>query len=298
MRYEIRLTIDYHYQTASDHVRNLLRLLPSDGPGQRVDARLLTITPPPDERHDRVDFFGNATTDISWHQPVDTITFDLHAQAERFAAAPVDVSVPLRALAADLAGEGLGPASPLHFTGASPRIHPEPAITAFTRSALPATGSSLAYVEAVGRALHKAMTYDAEATDVTTTPLAAFTQRRGVCQDFAQIMIAGLRAIGMPAAYVSGFLRTYPPPGQPRLEGVDAMHAWVAVWCGRAQGWVEYDPTNAQWAGADYITVAMGRDYADVAPVKGAIRTAGGQESGQAVDVIPLDPPDNAGAMA
>ena len=102
-------------------------------------------------------------------------------------------------------------------------------------------------------------------------------------------MVAGLRAVGIPAGYVSGFLRTYPPPGQPRLAGVDALHAWVMAWAGPVQGWVEYDPTNAQWAGEDYITVAMGRDYADAAPVKGAIRTAGGQESAQAVDVIPLD---------
>ena len=164
-----------------------------------------------------------------------------------------------------------------------------PAITEFTRKALPAGASARAAIEAVGQALHKTMTYDPEATDVATPPADAFAARRGVCQDYAQIMVAGLRAVGIPAGYVSGFLRTYPPPGQPRLEGVDAMHAWVMAWAGPVQGWVEYDPTNAQWAGEDYITVAMGRDYADAAPVKGAMRTAGGQDSTQAVDVIPLD---------
>lgn len=289
MRYDIRLTIDYRYQVASDHVRNVLRLLPSDGPNQRVTSRLLTIVPPPDERRDDQDFFGNATTSVVWHEPIDKITLRLRAEAERIAAPSADLSPGWATIAADLPGSGIGPAAPLHFLAPSPRIAPDPGITAFTRAALRPDHSARAAVEAVGRALHKAMTYDAEATDVTTTPLQAFTLRRGVCQDFAQIMIAGLRAVGLPAAYVSGFLRTYPPEGQPRLEGVDAMHAWVAVWCGAAQGWVEYDPTNAQWAGEDYITVAMGRDYADVAPVKGAIRTAGGQDSKQAVDVIPLD---------
>ncbi|MBL8560880.1 MAG: transglutaminase family protein [Gemmobacter sp.] len=289
MRYDIRLTIDYRYQVASDHVRNMLRLLPSDGPNQRVTARLLTIAPPPDERRDGVDFFGNATSSVVWHEPVDQITLHLRATAERLAAPLADLSPPPGAIAAELPASGIGPAAPLHFLAPSPRIAADPGITTFTRALIRSEHSARAAVEAVGRGLHKAMTYDAEATDVTTTPVEAFTLRRGVCQDFAQIMIAGLRALGLPAAYVSGFLRTYPPEGQPRLEGVDAMHAWVAVWCGAAQGWVEYDPTNAQWAGEDYITVAMGRDYADVAPVKGAIRTAGGQDSTQAVDVIPLD---------
>ena len=288
MRYDIRLTIDYRYQAASDHVRNILRLLPSDGPGQRVTARLLTVTPPPDERRDGVDFFGNAVSEVIWHEPIDTITLRVRAQAERFAPGGADLSPPLDGLAASLTGADLGPTSPQHFLAPSPRIAPQPAITAFARAALCPGQTVRAAVEAVGRALHGAMIYDPEATDVTTPPQEAFSARRGVCQDFAQIMIAGLRAIGVPAAYVSGFLRTYPPAGQPRLEGVDAMHAWVAAWCGPVQGWVEYDPTNAQWAGEDYITVATGRDYADVAPVKGAIRTAGGQESAQAVDVIPL----------
>lgn len=289
MHYDIRLTIDYRYQVASDHVRNVLRLLPSDGPNQRVTTRVLTIVPPPDERRDAVDFFGNATTSVAWHQPIDQITLRLRAKAERQAAPSRDLSPPLAALAQELSGKGIAPTSPLHFLTPSPRIPADPSITAFTRAALRPNHSARAAVEAIGRALHRVMAFDAAATDVTTTPSQAFTLKRGVCQDFAQIMIGGLRAVGVPAAYVSGFLRTYPPKGQPRLEGVDAMHAWVAAWCGCAQAWVEYDPTNAQWAGEDYITVAMGRDYADVAPVKGAIRTAGGQDSSQAVDVIPLD---------
>ena len=290
MRYDILLTIDYSYQTASDHVRNILRLVPQDGPSQRVTAALLTIDPPPDERRDGRDFFGNATSSIAWHEPVQQITFCLSASAERFAAPVDDLSPPL----ADLPGLVTavcdpGPASPQHYLAPSPRIAPVPAITEFTRKALPAGASARAAIEAVGQALHKTMTYDPEATDVATPPADAFAARRGVCQDYAQIMVAGLRAVGIPAGYVSGFLRTYPPPGQPRLEGVDAMHAWVMAWAGPVQGWVEYDPTNAQWAGEDYITVAMGRDYADAAPVKGAMRTAGGQDSTQAVDVIPLD---------
>lgn len=291
MRYDIRLTIDYTYPAASDHVRNILRLLPLEGPRQRVMASLLTVEPPPDERRDGADFFGNPTITVAWHQPVDQITFRLRAAAERLALPDqADLSPPLASLGAELgATPDIGPRSPQHFLAASPRIAPDPAILAFARMAIGDAPSTRAGIEALGRALHAGMVYDPEATDAQTPPEAAFAARRGVCQDFAQIMIAGLRGLGVPAAYVSGFLRTYPPSGQPRLEGVDAMHAWVTAWCGTAQGWLEYDPTNGQWAGEDYIAVAMGRDYADVAPVRGAIRTAGAQDSTQAVDVIPLD---------
>ena len=102
------------------------------------------------------------------------------------------------------------------------------------------------------------------------------------------MMIACLRGIGVPAGYVSGFLRTNPPPGQPRLEGADAMHAWVRAWCGWETGWIEFDPTNAVVAGTDHILVARGRDYGDVAPVKGVLRIAGAQKTEHAVDVIPV----------
>lgn len=289
MRYDIRLSIHYHYQTASDQVRNVLRLVPSDGPLQRIILHSLTIDPPPDERRDGRDFFGNRATWVGWHEPVEEISFNVTARAERRAANDLDLSPPLASLEAQIAGTDLSPASPQHFRTASARAAPDAAITAFTRAAIPEGASARAAVAAVGHALYAAMRYDAGATHVNTPPAEAFAARHGVCQDFAQIMVAGLRELGVPAAYVSGLLRTSPPPGQPRLAGVDAMHAWVAAWVGEAQGWVEFDPTNDQWAGEDYITVATGRDYADVAPVRGALRTAGGQDSGQAVDVIPLD---------
>ena len=291
MIYDIKLVIDYSYPAASDHVRNILRLLPSDGPNQKVMSRLLTISPAPDERRDGQDFFGNATTWIAWHAPIDRITFRLRARAERRAdSGDVDLSPPLAGLARELAAvQDLGPLSPQHFLDPSPRIPSDPAIRAFAEEQQAEDQTTRALVQALGEALHETMTYDPAATDVNTPPSEAFAERHGVCQDFAQIMVGGLRDLGVPAAYVSGFLRTYPPEGQPRLAGVDAMHAWVAAWCGVAEGWVEYDPTNNQFAGEDYVTIAMGRDYSDASPVKGAIRTAGGQESRQAVDVVPLE---------
>jgi transglutaminase-like putative cysteine protease len=291
MRYAIRLVIDYDYPGASDHVRNILRLMPGNGPDQQVLTSALTITPPPDERRDGIDFFGNATTAVAWHDPVATCRFDLTAEVERGVPAPLaDTSPSPTALAADLAAlADIGPAAPHHFRAPSPRIPPDAAAVDFARAHLRET--TLATVVALGEALHAEMRFDAGATDANTPPAVAFANRHGVCQDFAQVMICALRGIGIPAAYISGFLRTDPPPGQPRLQGVDAMHAWVRAWCGAAMGWVEYDPTNAKHPGDDYITVAVGRDYADVAPVLGAIRTAGGQDSRHAVDVVLLDTP-------
>ena len=133
------------------------------------------------------------------------------------------------------------------------------------------------------------MAYEPGSTSVTTTASEAFAAKRGVCQDMSHIMIGALRALGIPAGYVSGFLRTTPPPGRPRLEGADAMHAWVRAWCGHAAGWLDFDPTNNSIAGTDHIEMAWGRDYGDVAPVKGVLRITGGQTSRQAVDVIPLN---------
>lgn len=142
-------------------------------------------------------------------------------------------------------------------------------------------------VLAVGTALHKDLEFDTTATEVNTPTSEAFDLKRGVCQDFTHIMITCLRELGVPAGYVSGFLRTLPPEGQPRLEGADAMHAWVRAWCGIETGWMEYDPTNAVEPSQDHIVVAYGRDYSDISPIKGILKTAGPQLNMQAVDVVP-----------
>ena len=127
--------------------------------------------------------------------------------------------------------------------------------------------------------------YDTKATQVATPLDQAFTRKSGVCQDFAHIMIAGLRGLGLPAAYVSGYLRTIPAPGQTRLEGADSTHAWVSLWCGPEFGWLDLDPTNAMMVEDDHIVIAIGRDYADVSPVDGVLLGAGKQKLDVSVDV-------------
>ena len=293
MIYDIRLVIGYDYGAPSDRSRTLLRLMPRDLPGaHRVLSGALEITPRPDERRDGLDFFGNPATTAVWHGPIRALRLEARLRVDRRAPVPgVDLSPRLDELAAIRAAVAdLGPGSPHHFAVPSPRVPLVPAITAHARRLVRPGMSVCQAVTVLGRALHREMRFDPEATSVETGPEEAFSKRHGVCQDFAHVMIAGLRSLGVPAGYVSGFLRTLPPPGQPRLEGADAMHAWVRAWAGPVTGWIEFDPTNDHPAGGDYVTVAYGRDYGDVSPVQGTMRTSGGQGSRQAVDMIPHDP--------
>lgn len=292
MRYRITLTIDHHYAAPSDRVRMLLRLTAPDlAAEQRVLSQALEITPRPDERRQGQDFFGNATTVAVWHRPIEAVRFSLAMTVDRMAAPAGDAATAEMAeLPGLLAGcPALGPLSPHHFRAPSPRVPESAAITGFARDVAGAASTVAEAVALLSTALHRDLRFDPAATSVETPPDQAFAQRSGVCQDFAHIMIAGLRALGIPAGYVSGFLRTTAPPGQPRLVGADAMHAWVRAWIGPQGGWIGVDPTNDSPAGIDHVTLAIGRDYGDVAPVLGVLRSAGGQGSTHSVDVLPLD---------
>jgi transglutaminase-like putative cysteine protease len=289
MIYDIGLSIRHEYERSAVTGRHILRLMPADLPGvQRRVTGLLTITPEPAERRQFNDFFGNAGVEIVFREAHDAVDFQVAARIERIADAPgLDISPDLSRLAVEIAGyRGLDADAPHHFLGPSPRTGPTPEMTAFAREQLQQGMTALDAVRVVGLALHRDMKFDPEATTVDTPPSEAFASRHGVCQDFAQVMIACLRGVGVPAGYVSGFLRTIPPPGEARLEGADAMHAWVRAWCGSETGWVEFDPTNAVVVGTDHILVARGRDYGDVAPVKGVLCTAGAQKIEHAVDVV------------
>ncbi len=138
--------------------------------------------------------------------------------------------------------------------------------------------------------IFKEFTFDPEATTVSTPVLEVLEKKRGVCQDFAHLMIACLRALGLSARYVSGYLLTRPPPGKPRLIGADASHAWVSVYApGSENDWVDFDPTNNLLPNTEHITLAFGRDFSDISPLRGIILGGGGTEPEVAVTVVPLD---------
>ncbi len=286
--YDIAVTVTYDYDNPAAASRHMLRLLPATLPGQQLVSGLLEADPRPDYRRDTRDFFGNAITEMVYESRLDEIRFRFSGRVRRETeAVPLDLSPDLAGLSDDIiAVHSLDPLAPHHYLGTSERVRPDPEITAFAEAHASAGMSATAVVRAIASALHHEMTFDPEATEVATRPIEAFRRRRGVCQDFSHIMIAALRGIGIPAGYVSGLIRTIPPPGRARLEGSDAMHAWVKAWCGAEAGWLQIDPTNDMLAGDDHIIVATGRDYSDVAPVKGALRSVGEHMTQHKVDVV------------
>ncbi len=289
MLYDLRLVVRYDFDHPTGAGRQLLRIRPADMPGQQSLLSCdIAVTPEPSERREFTDFFGNTVLEVVMAPGLTHCAFAMTARIARLPLkAELDMSPALDRLPAELKDvTNLGPTSPHHFLSASPRIGADPAIAAFAAKAVKGAQTARDAIAALGSAIYAEMTFDGDATEVDTPPSEAFALKRGVCQDFAQIMIAGLRSLGIPAAYVGGFLRTLPPPGKPRLEGADAMHAWVRAWAGSEAGWIDHDPTNDCFADTDHIAVGHGRDYGDVAPVTGALRMDGGQKGSHAVDLI------------
>nr|WP_314258116.1 transglutaminase family protein [uncultured Devosia sp.] len=292
MLYDVRLSLQYDYDATVHGGRHLIRVAPITIPGvQRVVASGLSFDPRPQRENTFTDFFGNSVTEVTYAAPHDHLEIKLTARVQvEDLLPPADLSPTRDALKGEIARYwSVEPDSPHHFLAASPRVQLVSAITDYAAEATADTPSVMAAANALCMAIHRDFAYDPKATDVETKPAEAFALRKGVCQDFAHVMIAGLRGLGIPAGYVSGFLRTNPPPGKPRLEGADAMHAWIRAWCGQHVGWVEFDPTNAMIAGPDHIAIGHGRDYADISPIVGVLKTHGSHETTQSVDVIRVE---------
>ncbi|MBX3572421.1 MAG: transglutaminase family protein [Mesorhizobium sp.] len=291
MLYDVRLNLHYDYPYPVEGGRHHLRTMPLTLPGmQRVIAANIALSPKPSEQTAFSDFFGNAVTSIAFRKPHDTLDLTMKARVSvTRPEPPLDISPNLEGLGAEIdATLTLDATSPHHFVAGSLHAPLEPAITAYARDSAASSRSVFELAFDLCKRIHADFDYEPDATNVRTLSHEAFRLKAGVCQDFSHVMISGLRGLGVPAAYVSGFIRTIPPPGKERLEGADAMHAWVSVWCGREAGWREFDPTNAILAGNDHIVIGYGRDYADVAPIVGVLRTVGRHSSEQSVDVIPV----------
>jgi len=288
--YDVRQTTTCAYASPVAHARHVLRLMPINRNDQRVHVAALQIVPEPRHRREGQDFFGNRLTWIEIEEPHRVLTVKLAARVSVEAAVePAPLTTPpwevIREQA--FAARDVSPLSPAHFLFPSRMVSLDPEIRDYARASFPAGRAVLdAAIELMNR-LKSDIAYEIGATTVTTTPPMSFALRRGVCQDFAHIMISGLRGIGLPAAYVSGYLRTAPRTDATRLQGADAMHAWVLQWCGSAVGWIGFDPTNAVLAEEDHVTLAIGRDYTDVAPVDGVIIGSGGQRMSVSVNVTP-----------
>lgn len=292
MLYDIRQTTTYSYQVPVRVVRQVLRMTPVDRFGhQHVIAHILDVDPEPAELEQGTDFFGNGLTWLTIDQPHGHLAITTRSRVDVTSTPlPDPATTPLvdEVRVATLEEADLGPDAAVHGLFPSRAIPIDAEITDWTAASFRGDRPVLEAALELMHRVHDEFTYEPGATIVTTSPHEAFTAKAGVCQDFAQVMIAGLRGLGLPARYVSGYLRTIPPEGQPRLEGADATHAWAEVWCGPAFGWIGLDPTNAIPAGDDHIILAVGRDYADVSPVDGVIVSSGDHILAVGVDVVPV----------
>jgi len=276
-RYHVRHETIYHYGGNVAHSHQLLHLTPRASERQVCHAHSLTLAPNPSARRDDLDAFGNTVTRLEYDRP--------HDRLEVLAEIKVEVRVP-EPLAAqssqawELVRQSLNyPANQVtpdcldasRFRMESTHVRIKQIFTEYAAECFPAQCPILLGAEALMHKMYRDFRYAPGTTDTKTSIVEAFTARRGVCQDFAHIMIACLRARGLAARYVSGYLRTL-PPGQTdaRLLGGDASHAWVSVFC-PPLGWIDLDPTNDVRVGGDHITIAWGRDFGDVSPLRGVI---------------------------
>jgi transglutaminase-like putative cysteine protease len=292
MKYQLIHRTKYTYNGSVTVSHHMARLTPRTLPGQRCPWHELEIQPVPVGRGVHVDSFGNTA-----------IYFEVegkHDELEVTARSFVDVSpAPLQDPASTPSWESVREACQGHrltpgsdagvFRFASPMVPVAPEYAAYARADFPPGRPVLEGVSALTSRVFREFKFDPRATNVTTPVAEVFKKRAGVCQDFAHFMLACLRSLGLPARYVSGYLETAPPPGKPRLVGADASHAWISVFCGDAAGWVDADPTNNVLPGERHITVAWGRDFSDVSPLRGVTLGAGGQSLSVAVDVIPVE---------
>ena len=289
MKYAITHKTQYTYSQAVPVSHNAVHLKPrSVGEQSCYDFRLV-IQPEPNDISDQRDVYGNSSTYFSIEQA------HLGLSVTAISHVTVRPKEPpksndawegiVRQLREERSDETLEVAE---FACPSERVKPFQQLSDYARQSFP-EGRPL--LEAAIDLTHRIYTdfhYDPRATNVSTPITTVFKNRRGVCQDFAHLQLACFRSLGLAARYVSGYLRTIPPPGEERLVGADASHAWVSVYCGEA-GWVDLDPTNDVIPAQDHITLAWGRDYNDVSPIRGVILGGGTYRMNVSVDVAPLD---------
>lgn len=273
MIYEIAHTTRYDYDAPVTASYADVHQLPVDVDGQRCLHRLVTTEPASSAERLRKDYFGNLAAVVEIHEPHTTLMVHSVSTVEttgRATAMPLEADEPWSSFVPHESDDIDLVAT--EFALNSPLVPRGPAFAEYARRDFGPEVSLANGLLALNRRIHNDFSFDPHATDVDTSLETAFEQRRGVCQDFAHVMIACLRSIGLAACYVSGYLETIPPPGQPRLTGADRTHAWVGAYYGQGQ-WIGIDPTNDQLAGPRYITTARGRDYSDVPPLKGVIFT-------------------------
>lgn len=303
VRYHVMHETRYDYGTPVSLSHQQLHLSPRLVPWQQIEAQSVTLTPEPSWRQDGVDAFGNPVSWLAFHAPHSELAIraDLRIAVTDHLppARALEDSMPWDVLRERLTYAGSAPdgedLDAMRFLFESAHVRVKHELAAYAADCFPPGCPVLIGAGALMEKIFTEFKFDPEATTVSTPVLEVLEKKRGVCQDFAHLMIACLRSLGLPARYVSGYLLTRPPPGKPRLIGADASHAWVSVYApGLPGGWVDFDPTNNLLPNTEHITVAFGRDFNDISPLRGIILGGGGHEPDVAVTVLPLDEPEGA----
>ncbi|WP_202369995.1 transglutaminase family protein [Pseudomonas sp. MWU318] len=292
--YQIFHDTCYHYDSPVSLAQQLAHLWPRECTWQRCTEQQLLISPQPTTRRDELDVFGNPLTRLAFERPHDELQVNARLTVEVLARPLADFNLsPAWEQTRDALTYSSQPLSAemleaCRYRFQSPYVHLKRSFVEFSESCFPPGMPLLLGVQALMQKIFSEFTFDAEATQVATPLVEVLERRRGVCQDFAHLMLACVRSRGLAARYISGYLLTQPPPGQPRLIGADASHAWVSVFC-PVLGWVDFDPTNNVQPALEHITLAWGRDFSDVSPLRGVILGGGSHDPEVRVTVMPLE---------
>ena len=273
---------EYFYGTSMADGFTVARLLPRNTSLQSVRSARIDVSPFADEWEESLDPFGNRVVHFAVHKAHSSLTVESHLEVELDTGSVPTGELPWQAVvvaARDARGDTAADVAPfLAHTAQTPALAE---LRELTGDVFTGDRGVVGAVQHLCHRIFNEFQFDSSFSDLSTPLHSVLAERRGVCQDFAHVSCAALRSLGIPARYVSGYIETSPPPGEPRLIGADASHAWCSVWAG-ALGWIDFDPTNNQLPPLRHITVGWGRDYDDVAPVRGVVI---GPPSGQSLFV-------------
>jgi transglutaminase-like putative cysteine protease len=293
VRYRVVHETRYNYQSTVTLSQQYLHMTPRSFASQQTESHQIWVDPAEEEGVEGMDYFGNSTRHIAITAPHKTLL--VHAESTVVLTPRCDLeqikgTLPWETLR-DAIQRGRQPAAPevCRYLYASPHVTCSPELEDYARISYTVGRPQLDAALELTQRIFDDFEFDDKATEISTPLEEVLAGRRGVCQDFAQLMIGCLRTLGLPARYVSGYILTHPPAGQPRMIGADASHAWVSVYC-PSLGWVDFDPTNRCLVQCEHITLGWGRDFSDVTPMRGVVLGGGEQALEVQVTVTPLFP--------
>ncbi len=292
MRYKVRHISRYGYGSPVELAAHMVHLRPRPRPWQTILSQTIITEPAPARRRDGMDYFGNYVTWLFLDLPHATFVITAESVVEvLYPPPPAPADTPAWE---DVAQAARGPDGWQHaeFLFGSDMAPIDATTKAFASESFTPGRPILDALVALNNRIYTEFRFRSGVTTISTPVSQVMQRREGVCQDFSHLMISALRGLGLPARYTSGYIRTWPPPGQPRRQGADQSHAWIGCWLGVEHGWVDLDPTNGILVKDEHVLLGWGRDYSDVSPVRGVILGGGDHAMSVSVDLEPLNDED------